>query len=103
MDTLFDILVEDNAQTSVAVFGMSESGRRARRGAALGLVLQRQRRHGARRTARAPNFRIPAPMAPFRAVLRKYVREERRLSLEEAIRKFTSLPASVCGSPTAAY
>jgi dihydroorotase/N-acyl-D-amino-acid deacylase len=27
-------------------------------------------------------------------VLRKYVRDERRMSLEEAIRKFTSLPAS---------
>jgi N-acyl-D-amino-acid deacylase len=27
-------------------------------------------------------------------VLRKYVREERRMRLEEAIRKFTSLPAS---------
>jgi dihydroorotase/N-acyl-D-amino-acid deacylase len=27
-------------------------------------------------------------------VLRKYVREERRMTLEEAIRKFTSLPAS---------
>jgi dihydroorotase/N-acyl-D-amino-acid deacylase len=27
-------------------------------------------------------------------VLRRYVREERRMRLEEAIRKFTSLPAS---------
>jgi dihydroorotase/N-acyl-D-amino-acid deacylase len=36
----------------------------------------------------------PRAYGTFPRVLRKYVREERRLRLEEAIRKFTSLPAS---------
>ena len=39
-------------------------------------------------------FPHPRAYGTFPRVLRKYVREERRLTLEEAIRKFTSLPAS---------
>ena len=40
MDTLFDILIEDDAQTFVAVFAMSEPDIELARRAALGLVLQ---------------------------------------------------------------
>jgi N-acyl-D-amino-acid deacylase len=39
-------------------------------------------------------FPHPRAYGTFPRVLRKYVREEQRLRLEEAIRKFTSLPAS---------
>ena len=39
-------------------------------------------------------FPHPRAYGTFPRVLRKYVREERRMRLEEAIRKFTSLPAS---------
>src|SRR6202022_4166504 len=35
----------------------------------------------------------PRPYGTFPRILRKYVREEHRLILEEAIRKFTALPA----------
>ena len=35
----------------------------------------------------------PRAYATFPRILRKYVREEKKLMLEEAIRKFTALPA----------
>src|SRR5262249_33879156 len=35
----------------------------------------------------------PRAYGTFPRILRKYVREEKKLSLEEAIRKFTALPA----------
>jgi dihydroorotase/N-acyl-D-amino-acid deacylase len=35
----------------------------------------------------------PRAYGTFPRILRKYVREEKRLTLEDAIRKFTSLPA----------
>ena len=61
--------------------------------AAVGLVRQRLAGHGADRACSARSIRIRAPTARFRAILRKYVREDHLLTLEEAIRKFTALPA----------
>jgi dihydroorotase/N-acyl-D-amino-acid deacylase len=93
MDTLFDILVEDGAQTSVAVFAMSESD------VALA-ALQPWVSFCNDSEGTAPDgvlgseFPHPRAYGTFPRVLRKYVREERRMPLEEAIRKFTSLPAS---------
>jgi N-acyl-D-amino-acid deacylase len=93
MDTLFDILVEDEAHAYVAVFAMSEpdialaavqpwvSFCNDSEGAALDGLLGKE-------------FPHPRAYGTFPRVLRKYVREERRMRLEEAIRKFTSLPAS---------
>jgi N-acyl-D-amino-acid deacylase len=93
MDTLFDILVEDEAHTYVAVFAMSEpdialaavqpwvSFCNDSEGTAPDGLLGRE-------------FPHPRAYGTFPRVLRKYVREERRMRLEEAIRKFTSLPAS---------
>jgi N-acyl-D-amino-acid deacylase len=93
MDTLFDILVEDEAHTDVAVFAMSEpdialaavqpwvSFCNDSEGTAPDGLLGRE-------------FPHPRAYGTFPRVLRKYVREERRMRLEEAIRKFTSLPAS---------
>ncbi len=92
-DVLFDILVEDGAQTTAAVFAMSEpdvalaavqpwvSFCNDSEGTSPDGLLGRE-------------FPHPRAYGTFPRVLRKYVREERRLSLEEAIRKFTSLPAS---------
>jgi len=40
MDTLFDILIEDGAQTHVAVFAMSEPDIALRGRAAVGVILQ---------------------------------------------------------------
>ena len=93
MDTLFDILVEDSAHTEVAVFAMSEPD------IALAAV-QPWVSFCNDSSATSPNgllgkeFPHPRAYGTFPRVLRKYVREERRMRLEEAVRKFTSLPAS---------
>jgi dihydroorotase/N-acyl-D-amino-acid deacylase len=91
-DTIFDLLIEDDAFTSVAVFGMSEpdvalalaqpwvSICNDSQGTAPDGVLGAEHPH-------------PRAYGTFPRILRKYVREERKLSLEEAIRKFSALPA----------
>jgi dihydroorotase/N-acyl-D-amino-acid deacylase len=93
MDTLFDILIEDDAQTDVAVFAMSEPD--------IALAAQQPWVSFCNDSAGTSpegllgkEFPHPRAYGTFPRVLRKYVREERRLRLEEAIRKFTSLPAS---------
>ena len=93
MDTLFDILVEDDAQTDVAVFAMSEPD------IALAAVQPwvsfcNDSAGTSPEGLLGKEFPHPRAYGTFPRVLRKYVREERRMRLEEAIRKFTSLPAS---------
>jgi N-acyl-D-amino-acid deacylase len=92
MDALFDLLIEDNALTEVAVFGMSEPD----------IVLALQQPWVAfdnDSSGASPDGILgqehPHPRAygTFPRILRKYVREEKRLTLEDAIRKFSSLPA----------
>ncbi len=92
MDALFDLLVEDHALTSVAVFGMSEpdvllalqqpwvSVDNDSSGTAPEGILGREHPH-------------PRAYGTFPRILRKYVREDHKLTLEEAIRKFSALPA----------
>jgi N-acyl-D-amino-acid deacylase len=92
-DTLFDILVEDGAQTYVAVFGMSEPD-------VVLAAVQPWVSFCNDSEGTSPDgllgteFPHPRAYGTFPRVLRKYVREEHRMTLEEAIRKFTSLPAS---------
>jgi dihydroorotase/N-acyl-D-amino-acid deacylase len=93
MDTLFDILVEDGGHTDVAVFGMSEPD------VALAAIQPwvsfcNDSEGTSPEGLLGQTFPHPRAYGTFPRVLRKYVREERRLRLEEAIRKFTSLPAS---------
>lgn len=93
MDTLFDILVEDGAKTSVAVFAMSEPD------IALAVIQPwvsfcNDSEGTSPEGLLGKEFPHPRAYGTFPRVLRKYVREERRMRLEEAIRKFTSLPAS---------
>jgi len=93
MDALFDILIEDNAQTEVAVFAMSEPD------IALAAVQPwvsfcNDSAGTSPEGLLGKDFPHPRAYGTFPRVLRKYVREERRMRLEEAIRKFTSLPAS---------
>jgi N-acyl-D-amino-acid deacylase len=92
MDTLFDLLIEDKGFTNVAVFGMSEPD----------VVLALQQPWVAfdnDSPGTSPEGILgeehPHPRAygTFPRVLRKYVREEKKLTLEDAIRKFTALPA----------
>ena len=91
-ETLLDILVEDNGFTGCAVFGMKEAD------VALALVQPWVSVNNDSPGA-SPDGRLgqehPHPRAygTFPRILRKYVREEHRLTLEDAIRKFTALPA----------
>jgi dihydroorotase/N-acyl-D-amino-acid deacylase len=92
MDALFDLLIEDNGFTSVAVFGMSEPD--------VTLALQQpwvaiNNDSSGASTEGILGQEHPHPRAygTFPRILRKYVREEKKLSLEDAIRKFSALPA----------
>ncbi|PYV93186.1 MAG: dihydroorotase [Acidobacteria bacterium] len=92
MDALFDFLIEDNAFTGVAVFGMSEPD--------VALALQQPWVSFDNDSSGASPEGIlgkehPHPRAygTFPRILRKYVREEHKLSLEDAIRKMSALPA----------
>jgi N-acyl-D-amino-acid deacylase len=92
IDALLDVLAEDKAYTYVAVFGMAEpditlalrqpwtSIDNDSQGTTPDGLLGQEHPH-------------PRAYGTFPRILRKYVREERRLTLEDAIRKFTSLPA----------
>ena len=92
IEALLDFLVEDEAFTYVAVFGMSEpdvalaleqpwvSINCDSEGASPEGILSKSHPH-------------PRAYGTFPRILRKYVREEKRLTLEDAIRKFTSLAA----------
>jgi N-acyl-D-amino-acid deacylase len=92
MDALFDLLIEDRAFTNVAVFGMSEPD--------VALALQQpwvsiDNDSSGTSTEGILGQEHPHPRAygTFPRILRKYVREEKKLTLEDAIRKFSSLPA----------
>jgi dihydroorotase/N-acyl-D-amino-acid deacylase len=92
IDTLFDILVEDEAFTAVAVFGMSEPD------VSLALVqpwvsIDNDSEGTSPEGLLGQGHPHPRAYGTFPRILRKYVREEKKLSLEEAIRKFTALPA----------
>jgi len=92
IDTVFDILIKDHAFTYVAVFGMSEPDvalavkqpwvafNNDSQGTAPTGLLGREHPH-------------PRAYGTFPRILRKYVREDKLLSLEEAIRKMSALPA----------
>ena len=92
IDTVFDLLVEDEAFTQIAMFIMSEpdvalalkqpwvSICNDSQGAAPTGILGEEHPH-------------PRAYGTFPRILKKYVREEHLLTLEDAIRKFTALPA----------
>ena len=92
MDALFDLLIEDNAFTYVAVFGMSEPD--------VALAVQQpwvsiDNDSSGTSPEGILGLEHPHPRAygTFPRILRKYVREEKKLTLEDAIRKFSALPA----------
>jgi dihydroorotase/N-acyl-D-amino-acid deacylase len=92
IDTIFDLLIEDQAFTSVAVFGMDEAD------VAFALkqpwVAVDNDSHGTSPEGiLGQEHPHPRAYGTFPRILRKYVREDRLLTLEEAIRKFTALPA----------
>ena len=92
MDAIFDLLVQDDAFTGVAVSGMSEpdvvlaleqpwvSIDNDSSGVSPEGILGREHAH-------------PRAYGTFPRILRQYVREEGKLTLEDAIRKFSALPS----------
>jgi N-acyl-D-aspartate/D-glutamate deacylase len=92
IDALCDILIKDNAFTNVAIFIMDEpdvllalkqpwvSIDNDSQGTSPEGLLGREHPH-------------PRAYGTFPRILRKYVREENQLTLPDAIRKFTALPA----------
>ena len=92
IDTLCDILIQDKAFTEVAVFGMSEPD--------VTLALKQPwvsiDNDSSGTSPDGPlGSEHPHPRAygTFPRILSKYVREEKVLTLEDAIRKFSALPA----------
>ena len=92
IDATFDLLIQDQAFTQVAIFVMSEpdivlalqqpwvSICNDSQGTATDGLLGKEHPH-------------PRAYGTFPRILRKYVREERKLTLPDAIRKFSALPA----------
>ena len=92
IDTIFDILVKDHAFTSVAVFGMSEPD--VALAVAQPWVAFNNDSQGTAPTGLlGQEHPHPRAYGTFPRILRKFVREDKLLSLEDAIRKMTSLPA----------
>ncbi|HZR57382.1 MAG TPA: D-aminoacylase [Terriglobales bacterium] len=92
MDALFDLLIQDNASTGVAVFGMSESD------VALALEqpwvsIDNDSSGASPEGILGQEHPHPRAYGTFPRILRKYVREEKKLTLEDALRKFSALPA----------
>ena len=91
-DTMFDLLIQDNAATSVVVFGMDERD-------ILLAVLQPWVSFDNDSSGTSPEGLLgqehPHPRAygTFPRIIRKYVREQGRLWLEETVGKMTALPA----------
>ena len=92
IDALCDILIKDHAFTEVAVFGMDE------RDVELALKqpwvsVDNDSQGTSPEGLLGAEHPHPRAYGTFPRILRKYVREEHLLSLEEAVRKFTALPA----------
>lgn len=95
-ETLFDLLLEERIRVTAIYFSMSEEN--------LKRILQKDYvMVGSDSSARAINgpTRLgkphPRTFGSFPRVLSKFVREEKVLTLEEAVRKMTSLPARRLG------
>ncbi len=92
IDALCDLLIKDKAFTEVAVFGMSEPD--------VLLALQQpwvsidnDSSGTSPQGLLAEEHPHPRAYGTFPRILRKYVRDEHELTLPDAIRKFTALPA----------
>lgn len=95
-DVLFQILIADGANTGAAYFSMSEADvRTALATPWLGVGMD----YGATAPDGPLGGMRPHPRAygTFPRILARYVREQRALRLETAIRKFTSIPAERFG------
>jgi N-acyl-D-amino-acid deacylase len=92
IDTICDFLIKDQAGTTVAVFGMDEADVR--------LILQQpwvavdnDAQGTSPEGVLGTEHPHPRAYGTFPRILHKYVRDEHVLTLSEAIRKFSALPA----------
>jgi N-acyl-D-amino-acid deacylase len=92
IDTVFDILIEDQAFTEVAMFAMSEDD--------VALALKQpwvsicnDSQGTSPEGLLGHEHPHPRAYGTFPRILRKYVREDHLLTIEDAIRKFSALPA----------
>ena len=93
IDAIFDLLIEDNAFTMRGRLRHVGAGCRRWRSSSPGFQSTTIRRERRPTAFWAASIRIRALTARSPRILRKYVREEHKLRLEDAIRKFSALPA----------
>ena len=92
IDAICDLLIKDDAATEVAVFGMSEPDVETVLKAPW-VSIDNDASGTSPEGLLGRDFEHPRAYGTFPRILRKYVREEHLLTLPEAIRKFTALPA----------
>jgi dihydroorotase/N-acyl-D-amino-acid deacylase len=94
-DALFDLLVADNANTAAIYFSMSEEDlEHAMRQPWVSVGMDAGARAADSTVTSRPH---PRAYGTFPRILCRYVRERRVLTLEDAVRKFTALPAARVG------
>jgi dihydroorotase/N-acyl-D-amino-acid deacylase len=98
LDVMVDVVIADKANTGKITFGMSEEDVRT---ALKHPLVSLGTDSGARATdgIYAQEKSHPRAWGSTARILGKYVREEKLIPLEEAVRKMTSLPASRMGLP----
>jgi dihydroorotase/N-acyl-D-amino-acid deacylase len=92
IDALFDILIKDHAYTNVAVFAMSEPDIALAVGQPW-VAFDNDSQGTSPTGLLGEEHPHPRAYGTFPRVIRKFVREDKVLRLEEAIRKMTALPA----------
>lgn len=92
-ETVMDLVIEDNSRISVVYFSMSEEN--TRKGIALPwMSFCSDGSSSAPEGVFLKSGTHPRAYGNFARLLGKYVRDEKVISLEEAVRKLTSLPAA---------
>ncbi len=93
-ETYFEILINENADVNITIESMGEEDIRR-------IMTSRYQMIGTDATAspQLPDFKIfhPRTFGTYPRLLGKYVREEKLLTMEDAIRKMTSFPAQRLG------
>jgi N-acyl-D-amino-acid deacylase len=95
-DAIFDLLIEDNAYTYVSVMGMQQAD------VSLALIqpwvsIDNDSEGTSLEGLLGQGHPHPRAFGTFPRILKKYVHDERLLTLPDAIRKFSSLPAQRMG------
>ncbi|MBA3730392.1 MAG: D-aminoacylase [Sphingomonas sp.] len=95
-DTAIDLIVEDNSRVQVVYFAMDEANV-ARQLALPWMAFGSDAGAQAPRGAFLKSSTHPRAYGNFARLLGKYVREEKRVTLPEAVRRMTSFPAANLG------